>query len=81
MSYQEKPITKLYWSMSEVATELGISQDLLRRWCDTFNLKIVRGCHKNRRFTEADRILVREIYFLIKVEGMTIWGAKKKLEL
>lgn len=81
MAWKEKPIQKLYWSIGEVCAELHVAASLIRFWCKQFGLLHKRNHHNDRMFTEADRITLREIYFLLKVEKYTIPGAKRKMHI
>ena len=72
---------KLYYSISEVATLLGINASALRHWEKEFSQlrpnKISRG---ERRYVAADIAILTEIKRLLKEEGFTIEGARKHLE-
>lgn len=81
ITFSEEPIKKLYCTIGELAKELGIASSAIRYWCKEFCVPVHRShITHNRLFTEADRIMIREIYFLLYTEGFTLKGAKRKLE-
>lgn len=80
MPYKEKTITKLYWSIGEVATELGVNTSLIRYWEKEFgSIKPRRNAKGDRLFTEKEIERLRQIQHLVKEEGFTLQGAKEKL--
>lgn len=66
--------------MGDLCRELKISDSKIRFWCKAFHLEQRRNGRNYRLFTEQDRNLIHEIYFLLVEEGFTILGAKRKLE-
>jgi DNA-binding transcriptional MerR regulator len=80
MPYKEKPIEKLYYSIGEAAEMLNIPISTVRFWETEFRiLKPMKNKKGNRLFTSADIKNLKIIYHLLKEEGMTLPGAKKKL--
>lgn len=73
----EKP----YLSIGEVAEKFGVSTDLLRKWEANFPryLHPRRTGHDNRLYNHKDVQQVAAIYRLIRIEGLSIEGAKRKL--
>lgn len=75
-------MSKLYYSISEVAAMLDVNQSLLRFWEKEFMQFLV--LHKNakgtRFYKEEDIDLLKQIHYLVKVQGLTLAGAKKKLK-
>ena len=73
----EKP----YLSIGEVAAKFDVSVDLLRKWEKAFPqyLRPRRTPGDNRLYGEKDVQRVGVIYRLIRVEGLSIDGAKRKL--
>lgn len=73
----EKP----YLSIGEVAEKFNVSTDLLRKWEAAFPryLHPRRTGHDNRLYSKKDIQQVAAIYRLIRVEGMSLDGAKRKL--
>lgn len=80
MSYKEKSIDKLYYSIGEVAEMLGVPVSTVRFWENEFDvLKPIKNKKGNRMFTSTDIKNLKIIYHLLKEEGMTLHGAKKRL--
>lgn len=81
MSLRNNEITKLYYSISEIAEMFNVSKSLIRFWESEFDL--LRP-HKNskgdRRFTEQNIQQFRTIYDLVKGRGFTLDGAKRELK-
>lgn len=82
MPIQKENLTKLYYSISEVATMFNVSKSLIRFWESEFDL--LRP-HKNskgdRRFTVQNIEQFNTIYHLVKERGFTLEGAKRELKL
>ncbi len=77
----EKP-KKLYYSIKEVAREIGVAESTLRYWETEFpqlKPKTV-SANKVRQYTEKDIDELRVIYNLIKVRGFKISAARKYLQ-
>jgi len=80
MPYKEKKIEKLYYSIGEVADMLDVPVSTVRFWENEFSiLKPMKNKKGNRLFTQADVKNIRIIHHLLKEEGMTIAGVKKKM--
>ena len=80
MPYIEKPIEKLYYSIGETAEMLNVPVSTVRFWENEFDiLKPMKNKKGNRMFTPADIKNLKIIQHLLKDEGMTIPGAKKRL--
>ena len=78
--YKEKPITKLYYSIGEVAKMFDVNTSLIRFWEKEFDiLKPKKNKKGNRLFTQKDVDNLKVIYHLVKERGFTLDGAKKKL--
>lgn len=73
----EKP----YLSIGEVAEKFNVSTDLLRKWEANFPryLHPRRTGHDNRLYSSKDVQQVAAIYRLIRVEGLSIEGTKRRL--
>ncbi|GEM_PF-723420 len=73
----EKP----YLSIGEVADKFDVSTDLLRKWEAAFPryLHPRRTGHDNRLYNSKDVQQVAAIYRLIRIEGLSIDGAKRRL--
>lgn len=80
MPYKEKRIEKLYYSIGEVSEMLEVPVSTVRFWENEFDiLKPMKNKKGNRLFTPADIKNLRIIHHLLKIEGMTLAGVKKKL--
>lgn len=80
MAYIEKEIKRCYWKLPEVAKELQCPESKIYYWLRYFQLRIRKSSDRSFMFTEQDRERIREIYFLSEVEGLKLWGIKRKLE-
>ncbi len=82
MPYKEKKIEKFYFSIGEVAQMLGVNTSLIRFWEKNFDIiKPHKNKKGNRYFTKQDIENLKLIYHLVKEQGMTLEGARKKLSL
>ncbi len=80
MPYREKQIEKLYYSIGETAKILGVPISTVRFWENEFDiLKPMKNKKGNRMFTPTDIKNLKIIHHLLKEEGMTLPGAKKRL--
>lgn len=80
MPYKEKRVEKLYYAIGEVAEMLNVPVSTVRFWENEFDiLKPMKNKKGNRLFTQADIRNLKIIYHLVKEEGMTLEGARKKL--
>ena len=81
MPYKERNLSKKYWSIGEVADELGVLTSTLRFWVKEFPmLKPKRDKKGHRRFTEKDVNMAVRIHHLIKIKKLTIDGARQFLQ-
>lgn len=77
MPYKEKEIEKKYYTIGEVADELGVATSLIRFWEGEFdNIKPKKNRKGNRQFTKDDLQSVKLIYHLVKEKGYTLQGAR-----
>ncbi len=81
MGYKEFTVTKMYYTIGEVAEQLGVSVSTIRFWSDKFarHIKPHRNNKGNRLFTQADFECLRTIHYLIKEKGMTLEGANMQI--
>jgi DNA-binding transcriptional MerR regulator len=80
MPYKEKKVEKLYYSIGEVSEMLEVPVSTVRFWENEFDiLKPMKNKKGNRLFTPADIKNLKIIQHLVKEEGMTLSGAKKKM--
>jgi len=80
MPYIDKKVEKLYYPIGEVAEMLGEPISTIRFWENEFDvLKPMKNKKGNRMFTPSDIKNLKIIHHLLKDEGMTLSGAKKRL--
>ena len=76
-----KELTKLYYSIGEVADMFNVSKSLVRYWETEFpTLKPHKNSKGDRRFTKQNIEQIKEIYHLVKEKGYTLDGAKQELK-
>jgi len=74
-------LSKMYYSIGEVAEFLDVNTSLLRFWEKEFQFEISKKNKKgNRLFTVKELEKINKIYQLVKIEGYTLDGAKKALK-
>ncbi|MBQ2778735.1 MAG: MerR family transcriptional regulator [Bacteroidaceae bacterium] len=72
---------KLYYSIKEVAAELGVSESTLRYWESEFpQIAPKKGGNNVRQYTRSDIETIRTIHHLIKERGMTLAGARRYMK-
>jgi DNA-binding transcriptional MerR regulator len=80
MPLKPKTIGKYYWTIGEVAAELGVSATQIRFWERQFGKPSPkRDAKGDRLYTAEEKEMVREQYELLKVKGHTIEGARTQL--
>ena len=78
MPYKEKEIEKRYYTIGEVADDLGVATSLIRFWESEFDIiKPKKNRNGNRQFTKDDIKNVKLIYHLVKEKGYTLHGARE----
>ena len=72
---------KLYYSIKEVAQQLGVNESTLRYWEKEFpQLKPkTQALNKVRQYTAEDMELLKTIYNPVKVRGLKLAAARKML--
>lgn len=71
---------KLYYSITEVANELGVNASVLRFWEKQFDcIKPHKNKKGNRSYTTGDIDILRRIQYLTKECGFTLEGAREQL--
>lgn len=74
-------LTKLYYSIGEVADMFDVNASLIRFWEKEFpQLKPKKNNKGNRLFTVKDVEKLNKIYFLVKEKGFTLDGAKNQMK-
>jgi len=82
MAIKKHELTKLYYSIGEVAEMFDVSKSLIRFWESEFDLlKPHKNSKGDRRFTQQNIGQFQMIYDLVKERGFTLEGAKKELKL
>ena len=73
---------KYFYTVGEVADILGESTSLVRFWANEFPkyIKPQRTAKGNRLFSKDDVETFKHIHVLVKVEGLTLEGAAKRLK-
>lgn len=81
MPYKKKEIEKVFYSIGEVSKMFNINASSLRFWEKEFNvLKPFKNKKGDRFYTSKDIEIIRYIYYLTKIKGLTLNGAKKYLK-
>lgn len=74
-------LTKLYYSIGEVAEMFDVKTSLIRFWEKEFTqLKPKKNKKGNRLFTVKDIEKLNYIFILVKEQGFTLDGAKNQLK-
>ncbi|MBE6216761.1 MAG: MerR family transcriptional regulator [Bacteroidales bacterium] len=73
---------KYLYTVGETAEILGESTSLVRFWANEFPkfIRPKRNAKGNRLFTKEDLETFKHIHMLVKVEGLTLEGAAKRLK-
>lgn len=74
-------MSKLYYSIGEVAEMFHVNTSLIRFWEKEFKaIKPKKNKKGNRLFTQKDIDNIKTIYHLVKEKGYTLEGAKAVLK-
>lgn len=77
----EAELTKLYYSIGEVADMLDVNTSLIRFWEKEFTwIKPKKNNKGNRLFSPKEIAKLDRVYHLVKEKGYTLEGAKKALK-
>jgi DNA-binding transcriptional MerR regulator len=80
MPWKEKTIEKLYWSIGEVAEQLGVNTSLIRYWEKEFGtIRPKRTGKGDRLYTRKEIEQLQQIQHLVKEKGFTLQGAREQL--
>lgn len=73
---------KYLYTVGEVAEIIGESTSLVRFWANEFPkfIRPQRNAKGNRLFTKEDVETFKHIHLLVKVDGLTLEGAAKRLK-
>lgn len=78
---KESELTKLYYSIGEVAEMFSVNTSLIRFWEKEFpKLKPKKNSSGNRKFSPQEVLELQKIYHLVKKQGFTLKGAKQALK-
>ena|ERR1700753_2247458 len=81
MPYKEHEISKMYYTMGEVASIFDVNQSLIRFYEKEFDvLQPKKNKKGNRYFTPEDIEHLRIIFHLIIEKGYTLNGAREHLK-
>lgn len=81
MKIAEKELTKLYYTIGEVALMFNVNASLIRFWEKEFTIIQPKKNKKgNRLFTPKDILNFNKIYNLVKEQGFTLEGAKNAVK-
>ncbi len=73
---------KLYYSIGEVATMLGVNTSVLRFWETEFDcIKPVKNKRGSRSYTQHDIELLQRIHYLTRECGYTLEGAREQMRI
>jgi DNA-binding transcriptional MerR regulator len=76
-----KMLTKLYYTIGEVADMFDVNTSLIRFWEKEFGfIQPKKNKKGNRIFTPKDIVNFNKIYQLVKTNGYTLEGAKRALK-
>ncbi len=74
-------LTKLYYSIGELAAMLEVNTSLLRFWEKEFEFQICKKNAKgNRMYGIKEIAFINHVYQLVKIQGFTLDGAKLQLK-
>ncbi len=80
MQIVNQKLTKLYYSIGEVAKMFDVNASLIRFWEKEFPiLKLKKNNKGNRMFMVKDIHNLELIYDLVKNKGFTLEGANKRI--
>ena len=81
ISIKSFELTKVYYSIGEVAAMFDVNNSLIRFWEKEFDvIKPKKNAKGNRKFTPEDIKNLELIYHLVKERGFTLEGAKTHLK-
>jgi len=80
-NFEINTLTKLYYSIGEVAKIFDVNASLLRFWEKEFDIQIAKKNKKgNRLYSVKEIAVIQTIYDFVKLQGYTIEGAKRALK-
>jgi DNA-binding transcriptional MerR regulator len=81
MNGKKNESEKLFYSIGEVADIFGEETSLIRFWTNHFKdiISPKRNRKGNRLFSQQDIETIRLIHFLVRIQGMKLDGAYKRI--
>lgn len=73
-------VPKLLFKRGEVCDATGVQPHVLRTWEDEFGIAAVKSAAGHRLYRQSDIDLILKIKTLVFDQGLTISGARKRLE-
>jgi DNA-binding transcriptional MerR regulator len=74
-------LTKIYYSIGELAKMLDVNASLLRFWEKEFEFQVGKKNAKgNRMYGIKEIAFINHVYQLVKIQGFTLDGAKQQLK-
>ena len=72
---------KLFYTIGEVAEEIGESVSLVRFWTNSYPklVKPKRNAKGNRLYSATDIETLKQLHYLVKDNGLTLDGAVRKI--
>lgn len=72
---------KLFWTIGEVAAEMGENVSAIRFWTNSFPqyIKPERTAKGDRRYSAEDIQALKEVRFLLKDRGLSMEGTRQQL--
>jgi DNA-binding transcriptional MerR regulator len=81
MPYKEREISKMYYTIGEVAKMFEVNTSHIRFWSKHFDaIKPATNKKGNRLYTPDDIEIIRRIYHLVKEKGYTLKGAQVEMQ-
>lgn len=84
MPYKTHHIRKVYWTIGEIACELGIETSTIRFWDQGKFKKLIKTKQRDRkgirRYSKEARDLIHQIHHLSKVRKFTLDGVLQELQ-
>ncbi|MBI2839055.1 MAG: MerR family transcriptional regulator [Acidobacteria bacterium] len=72
--------SKLFFKRSEVCERAGVPAHVLRAWEGEFSIPAVKSASGQKLYRQADIDTVLKVKALIYEQGLTISGARKRLD-
>ena len=77
----EHNLTKIYYTIGELAEMFDVNTSLIRFWEKEFQVIAPKKNRKgNRLFTPKDIVNINKIYYLVRIKGFTLDGAKNAIK-